>query len=85
MITEAPEERPTKKFIDQTEDLSGRTADRCQGFFTYEPSHNNCINGIVELLKKGAEDNWKKEQQKRFPDGAFGNGIGSLRGCFHTY
>ena len=59
-----------KKTDNQVDDLAGGAAHRRQCFGTDKSSHDNRICRVVDLLKKGAQHNRKKENQQLFPNHA---------------
>ena len=73
-----------KKAYQQVDEGGGGAAYRCQGLFAGDVAHDDGIGGVVQLLKKGSQQNGKEKEQKLLPDYALGDSVfmaGRLHGC----
>ena len=64
---------------DQGDDLRGGSAHTGEGLLPHELSDDHAVYRVVELLKKCAQQDREKEEQKLLPDDPFGNCIFCLR------
>ena len=55
-----------KKAYQQVDEGGGGAAYRCQGLFAGDVAHDDGIGGVVQLLKKGSQQNGKKKSRSCF-------------------
>ena len=64
---------PHKEADEEIDQCSSGAADCRKGCFSDKSSHDDSVDGIIELLKKSAEQYWEKEQEQLCRNGPLGD------------